>query len=154
MKAKVSKNGKQHEIQVQSDILGKLVSLSCLNKGAINIDAAMSFPLSPVSLPLSHCDGTIRKTFKSKPYSAAMHDLTIVNHGELPPAHKLCTYFLDLAAEIRLQLKDCNTIRQLACKIVKSISQQYKTVYIVCDTYKENSIKSGEGYVVMVNNTS
>ena len=131
VKAKVSKNGKQHGIQVQSDILGKLVSLSCLNKAAINIDAAMSFPLSPVSLPLSHCDGTIRKTIKSKLYSAAMHDLTIVNHDELPPAHKLCTYFLDLAAEIRLQLKDCNTIRQLAWKIVKSIPQQYKTVYIV-----------------------
>ena len=73
-----------------------------------------------------------------------MHDLTVIKQQDLPSAEKLSTYFLDLAAEIQLQVKNCDSIRQLAWKILGSIPNQYKTVYIVCDTYKINSIKSGE----------
>ena len=124
MKAKISKNGKEREIRSQSNILRKLMALSCANKAAINLDVAMSFPLAPVSLPLAHCDGTIRKTVKSKLYTAAMDDLTIVNEDKLPPLQELFTYFLDIAAAIRLQLKGCETIRQLACKILRSIPKR------------------------------
>ena len=46
-----------------------------------------------------------------------MHDLTVINQQDLPSAEKLSTL---------------------------SIPNQYKTVYIVSDTYKINSIKSGE----------
>ena len=47
-KAKVSKNGKQREIKVQSDILGRLVT-SCSRNAAINLNAAMSYPLAAVA---------------------------------------------------------------------------------------------------------
>ena len=144
VKAKVSKNGKEGEVRVQRDILCKLVSLSNSNKSAIDLEAALNFPLAPVCLPLSNCDGTIRKTVKSKLYQAAMSDLTIVNPDDLPPPSELYTYFLDLAASIRVHLKGCETIRQLAWKLLSSIPCQYKTVYIACDTYRTNSIKSGE----------
>ena len=83
VKAKVSKNGKQQEIQVQSNILAKLVHLSSFTK-AINLEKTMSFPLAPVSLPLSHYDGTIRKTVKSKLFDATMHDLTVITTEDLP----------------------------------------------------------------------
>ena len=84
-----------------------------------------------------------------------MHNLTIVNYDELPPANKLCTYFLDLAAEVQVQLKDCNTIRQLAWKIGKSIPQQYMTVFIssVIRTKKTSTNLERECYVVIANNT-
>ena len=36
------------------------------------------------------------------------------------------------------------SIRDLAWKIVNSIPSQYKRIYLVCDTYKEGSIKAGE----------
>ena len=83
VKAKVSKNDKQQEIQVQSNILAKLVHLSSFTK-AINLEKTMSFPLAPVSLPLSHYDGTIRKTVKSKLFDATMHDLTVITTEDLP----------------------------------------------------------------------
>ena len=135
---------KEGEVRVQRDILCKLVSLSNSNKAAIDLEAALNFPLAPVCLPLSKCDGTIRKTVKSKLYQAAMSDWTIVNPDDLPLPSKLYTYFLDLAASIRVHLKECEIIRQLAWKLLPSIPCQYKTVYIACDTYRTNSIKSGE----------
>ena len=110
VKAKVSKNGKQQEIQVQSNILAKLVHLSSFTK-AINLEKTMCFPLAPVSLPLSHYDGTIRKTVKSKLFHAAMHDVTVIKPEDLPSAEELSVYFLDLAAEIRLHVKNCDSIR-------------------------------------------
>ena len=105
VKAKVSKNGKQQEIQVQSNILAKLVHLSSFTK-AINLEKTMCFPLAPVSLPLSHYDGTIRKTVKSKLFHAAMHEVTVIKQEDLPSAEELSVYFLDLAAEIRLHVKN------------------------------------------------
>ena len=95
VKAKVSKNGKQQEIQVQTNILAKLVHFSSFTKSAINLEKAMCFPLAPVS----------GKTVKSKLFDAAMHDLTVIKPEDLPSAEELSVYFLDLAAEIRIQVK-------------------------------------------------
>ena len=107
VKAKVSKNGKQQEIQVQSNILAKLVHLSSFTISAINLEKAMCFLAAPVSLPLSYYDGTIRKTVKSKLFDTTMHDLlTVIKPEGLPSAEELLVYFLDLAAEIRPHVKN------------------------------------------------
>ena len=111
VEAKVSKNGKQQEIQVQSNILAKLVHLSSFTKSAINLEKVMCFLLAPVSLPLSHYVGTIRKTVKLKLFDAAMHDLTVTKPEDLPYAEELSVYFLDLATKIRLHVKNCDSIR-------------------------------------------
>ena len=73
-----------------------------------------------------------------------MSDLTILNTEDLPREQKLSTYFLDLAAVIRTQTKDCVTISQLTWKLVNSIPSQYHTIFIVFDTYIQHSIKGGE----------
>ena len=77
-------------------------------------------------MALSNSDGTIQKTNKSALFQ---EDLNL--------------YFLDLAAAIRTIFM-CNfgTIRQLAWNIIGSVPQQYSTVYIVCDTYRDKSIKA------------
>ena len=41
-------------------------------------------------------------------------------------------------------MKNCGSVRRLAWKILGSILYQYNKVYIVCDTYKISSIKSGK----------
>ena len=41
-------------------------------------------------------------------------------------------------------MKNCGSVRRLAWKILGSILNQYNKVYIVCDTYKISSIKSGK----------
>ena len=71
----------------------------------------MCFLAAPVSLPLSHYDGAIRKTVKLKLFDTAMHDLTVIKPEDLPSAEELSVYFLDLAAEIRLHVKNCDSIR-------------------------------------------
>ena len=144
LKAKVSRNGNQKEIHTQRDILGKLVSLSNKYKSPIDIVAALSYPLAPISLLLCNADRSIRKTNKSSLFEAAMSDLTILNTEDLPPEQELSTYFLDLTAAIRIQAKDCVTINQLAWRLINSVPSQYRTNFIVCDTYIQNSIKGGE----------
>ena len=91
MTARLSKNGKEvevlllivstaHAITSEGSLFGSRTKL------LVDHEEALNFPLAPVCLPLSNCDGTIRKTVKSKLYQAAMSDLTIVNPDDLPPA--------------------------------------------------------------------
>jgi len=144
VKVKLSKSGVQNEVKMQRDILSRLISLSSRYKAPLDIEAAMAYPLAPVSLALCNADETIRKTKKSSLYEAAMAELVILDPEDLPPKEELSTYFLYLAAAIRTQLKDCETIKQLAWRIFSSVPKQFDTVFIVCDTYLSNSIKGGE----------
>ena len=77
-KAKVKKGGKWTEIMAQRDILGKLVALSNEHKDAVDLSSVLDYPLAAVCFPLSTPDAAIQKTVKSKLYSAAMSDLTIL----------------------------------------------------------------------------
>ena len=104
----------------------------------------MAYSLAPVSLALCNADGSIRKTKKSSLYEAAVAELVIPNPEDLPPKEELSIYFFDLAAAIRSQLKDCETIKELAWRILSSVTKQFDTAFIVCDTYLSNSIKGGE----------
>ena len=51
---------------------------------------------------------------------------------------------IDLAAYVRTVIKQCKTVRYIATKLLASIPSSYDTVYVVCDTYLEGSIKSAE----------
>ena len=73
-----------------------------------------------------------------------MSDLTVVSHDSLPPASTMRTYLLDLAAAIRSLIFTGSTIREMTSQIIATVPSQYTTIYIVCDTYKDNSIKGGE----------
>ena len=60
-------------------------------------------------------------------------------------AHEKCkTYMVDLATNVRSVIKQCTTVRDIADKLLASISSRYDTVYVVWDTYLEGSIKSAE----------
>ena len=144
VKAKLKSETKTKELTFQRDILGMLVAFSSKHEAGIDLEKMLCFPLAPVSIPLSTPDGAIRKTVKSKLYEASMADLTIVNYDELPPALKMKTYLLDLTAAIRTLTATGSTIREMANRIMASIPSQYTTIFIVCDTYKDNSIKGGE----------
>ena len=111
----------------------------------MDLETTLSFPLAPVSIPLSTPDGSIRKTVKSKLYLAAVSDLQVVTTDELVlPPGKLNTYYLDLAAAIRSLVGPTSTIREMAKQILDGIPVRYTTVFLVCDTYRKNSIKAGE----------
>ena len=101
LKGKVSWSRNQKKIRIQRDILGKLASCSNKYKSPIDIDAALSYPLAPINLPLCSTNGSIRKTNKSSLFKAAMSDLTIINTEDLPPEQELSSYFINLAPAIR-----------------------------------------------------
>ena len=67
-----------------------------------------------------------------------MSDLRIVNIQDLLSANELNTYFLDVIAIVRFSICD------YAWRKIRSVPNQYTNIFLVCDTYKEKSIKSGE----------
>lgn len=144
LKTKLNVKGKEKELTFQRDILGILVAYSNKHDAGVDLESTFSYPLAPVSVPLSTADGAIRKTVKSKLYEAAMGDLQIISADELPPAETLNTYFLDLAAAVRSLVGPVFTIREMATKLLSTIPSRYRTIVIACDTYKKNSIKGGE----------
>ena len=139
-----SSKRKAKELAFQRDILGILVAHSCQYKSRIDIDVVLQYPLAPVSVPLSTPDGAIRKTVKSKLFNAAMSDLLVVPKESLPGQDTLNTYFLDVAAAVRSIVGKPDTIRELATRILQMVPPQYTKVFLVCDTYQQNSIKAGQ----------
>ena len=83
-----------------------------------------------------------------------MAELVILNPEDLLPKEELSTYFLNLAAANRSQLKDCETIKQLAWRILSSVPKQFHTAFIVCDTYLIPSNMVKEDFVVKTKDMS
>ena len=85
VKAEVKSKAKTKQLVFQRDVLGILVAYSNKHEAGIDLQNVLSFPLAPVSIPLSAADGAIRKTGKSKLFEAAMSDLDLVSEDTLPP---------------------------------------------------------------------
>ena len=83
-----------------------------------------------------------------------MAELVILNPEDLLPKEELSTYFLNLAAANRSQLKDCETIKQLAWRILSSVPKQFDTTFTVCDTYLTPSNVVKEDFVVKTKDMS
>ena len=73
---------------------------------------------------------------------AAMADLTIINLDQLPSP--ISIYFLDMVSAIRITHGATGTIRDLTWKIMNMTPRQFDTIYLVCDTFINESIKEGE----------
>ena len=104
---------------------------------SIDINKVLAYPLSPVCAPLSTADGNRRKTKKSDLLSV-LDDM----ETNLDNSQSCATYMLDLAAYVRSVIKQCSTIRDITKKLLASTPSSYKTLYIICDKYEEDSIKT------------
>ena len=69
MKLKV-KNVSSEEVKVERNILGTLLAEATLSGDEVDIEKALAYPLSPVSVPLCTADGSRRKTTKRDLFSA------------------------------------------------------------------------------------
>ena len=63
---KTTKNGKTATIEVNRNMIGKLLATSAKHKKVIHFEVALSFPLTSMPLSLSNPDGTRRVTQKNK----------------------------------------------------------------------------------------
>lgn len=139
LKVKIKQKGSDPEITIHRDVLGTLLAISNKEKTVIDINKALQFPLSPVSSPLSTCDGKMRKNSKSALYKCALNELDEIHIEDIPS--DIDVYMIDLAAYIRTIVTHCKTVRDLSTKLIASIPSQYTTIYIVADNYNEVSIK-------------
>lgn len=77
-----------HEVQLQRDLFGRLLTLS-LNT-SIDQEKILCFPITPVPLSLCHIDGILNKTDKS----VLIHELEKqVENMEQPPSQNVDSFF-------------------------------------------------------------
>lgn len=62
----IKRNNKVKVIEVNSNIINSLLSFTNKSGKSINFDAALKYPLFPVTLSIANADGRKRKTNKAK----------------------------------------------------------------------------------------
>ena len=142
-KVTLKHKGNEKTIEVNRDVLTKLLALSAKHNKVIDFEAALTYPLSPVPLSLSHPDGTRRKTMKSSLMSVinSYYDTNL----DLPlPPKQTSMYIVDLMALIRTVSPIPETYSHLVHNLIEGLPKNYKPIDIVADTYRENSLKNNE----------
>ena len=133
-------------VEINRNILGALLSFSAKANQPIDFDSALSYPLSPIPLSLALPDGARRETPKSKLMeiilkgASELSDPTVEN----PFMRRSTAYVLDMIATIRMMKSIPATYEDFTWQFLKMIPKNFKRVDIVADTYRDNSIKSGE----------
>ena len=143
-KVKVKKGDKEKQIAAQRDVFGMLLSTSHKTKSGVDLEASLIYPLANHPPALCVPGGIARKYVKSKLFDAALKDLGLIDIKQLPGKEILHTYFLDVIALMRVLPRNNKTVKEFAGRILKSITQQYSIIFLVCDSYKDHSIKNKE----------
>ena len=144
--ATVKGRSKTETVEVNRNVLSKLLAYSAETTKPINIKEALSYPLSPVSLSLAHPDGTRRSTGKS-----ALADI-LIKYCDSPTdpskfiydKKNISAYIFDLMALINTLTSIPTTYRDLSFKILNLLPIGYHRIDIVADTYIKNSLKASE----------
>lgn len=123
-KSKVNTKRQTKDVAVQRDILGLLAASSQKNNESVNIDEALSFPLTEVPLCLATSDGIRRKNAKSKLFDAALTSLEVERDSAELSYDGISCYMLDLAAALCCIGKPPDTFIKLAMRILYAIPAQ------------------------------
>ena len=140
------KNNKHQLVEINGNILGKLLVYSAKSGRAIDFQTALQYPLSSVRLAFTYPDGTRRITRKSQ-----LMEIMLSYVNDLPdysdvriPKEQIAAYLVDLMALIRALPGVCDTYEELAQKVFDALPVGYQRIDIVTDTYRENSLKNLE----------
>ena len=129
-------------VDVNRDILAKLLSMSCKKGKTIDFEKALKYPLGDVPLSLCNGDGSTRKTNKSK---LAQIIISRMDTSTTPDVQKERTaYIVDVMVLIRMLSGLPDTFERLAWKMLSCIPKGYYHVDLVADCYFKNSIKDAE----------
>ena len=145
-KFEVIKNNKHQLVEINRNILGKLLAYSVKSGRAIDFQTALQYPLSPVPLAFANPDGTGRVTKKSQLMQIMLsyvNDLSDYSDVRIPK-EQIAAYLVDLMALIRVLPGVCGTYEELAQKGFNALPVGYQRIDIVADTYRENSLKNSE----------
>ena len=124
-------------VEVNRNILEKLLRYSIEPENKIDIKEALKYPLSPVTLSLCHADDTKRSCRKAGIYN-------VIDYRATTPEsvyNNIKTYIFDLMAVIRC-VGIFKTIKELIFKILNTIRKGYHRVDVVADSYRTVSWKN------------
>ena len=132
---KVTRNGKTAVIEVNRNVIGKLLAISTKFEKNIDFEVALAYPLTSVPLSLSNPDGSQSVTQKNKLVEvlSQYQDKHETQQLEITDAQ---VYAIDFIAQLRVIAKEIpETYEQLAIKVLQSIPKGYLRVDLVADTY-------------------
>ena len=137
VKCKVkTKDLKVVELQGTRNLFGRLLYLSTLEH--IDLEKVFQFPLTPVPLSLSHLDGSINKTDKSK----LLHKLEEKVESNLP--QKIDTMITDAMFLLHTIINPPSSFGKLAEELLQKICSMAPRIDFVCENYQIPSIKDIE----------
>ena len=139
----LKQKGNEKTIEVNRDVLAKLLALSTKHNKVIDFEVALTYPLSPVPISLSHPDGTRRKTTKSSLMNI-INSYCDTNFDHSLPPRQTSTYMVDLMALIRTVSPVPETYSSLTNNLIERLPKDYNRIDIIADTYQENSLKNNE----------
>ena len=137
---------KEQVVEVNRDILGKLLAHSAKTQRAIDFKKAFTYPLCPIPLCFAHPDGTRRTTAKSKLMDEILTycDEPVDPSSFHVPKDRFAAYLVGLMALVRTLSGVCDTYKSLSYKLFSMIPKGYERIDIVADTYREQSLKNPE----------
>ena len=145
-KVEVIKNNKHQLVEINGNILGKLLVYLAKSGRAIDFQTALQYPLSSERLAFTNPDGTRRNTKKSQ-----LMEIMLSYVNDLPDysdvriqKEQIAAYLVDLMALIRALPGVCDTYEELAQKVFDALPVGYQRIDIVADSYRENSLKNLE----------
>ena len=137
---------KEQVVEVNWDILGKLLAHSAKTQKAIDFKKALTYPLRPILLCFAHLDGTRRTTAKSKLMDEILTycDEPVDPSSFQVPKDRFAASLVDLMALVGTLSGVCGTYKSLSYKLFSMIPKGYERIDIVADTYREQSLKNPE----------
>ena len=107
----IKRNNKVKVIEVNSNIINSLLSFTNKSGKSINFDAALKYPLFPVTLSIANADGRKRKTNKAK-----LNEITCKYSGtrkNVALGTEKNGFVLDMIAQIRTMSEVPETFESL-----------------------------------------
>ena len=142
----VKSENKKLVVEVNRNILGKLLAFSAKAGRQIDFERVLTYPLIPIPLSLANPDGSRRTTAKSTFMEII---LSYCNTSTDPkdvciPKEEISAYLVDLMALIRTLPGLFDTYRDLSSSLFTMLQVGYDRIDIVADTYRERSLKDPE----------
>ena len=137
--AKKTTTSNNKSIEVNRDILGRLLFISLKESKTIDFVKALHYPLCKVPLSLTNADGTMRKTNKSK-----LAKIIISKTFTKDISKQQTAYIIDVMAYIRTMVNLPDTYERLAWQFLSGILKGFSRIDLVADSYFNNSIKDAE----------
>ena len=134
---------KETIIEVNRNILGKLLSITASSEHNIDFQKVLEYPLSPIPLLLAHPDGSRRICTKSK-LTEIITKHSLQHQPSIYTGENVGTYIMDLMATLRTFYAIPETYELLTWRLFDMLPKGLIRIDIVADTYEGLSIKTAE----------